>query len=116
MPIIDWCQDIFNVAGAIGYLSSLISKQPPQRAAFFGYFPDSHDILYLICCPSYMRNQVVAELVNDNIKSSSKADSLKKMIPGHDKAYVSLSGGIKAVEEDDMDDFYLMYVCNEQID
>ena len=29
------------------------------------------------------------------------------MIPGRGKAYVSLIGGIRAIEEDDMDEFYL---------
>ena len=119
MPILDWGKHIFNVAGAIGYLSSLIWKQP-QLAAFFAYFPaeerpDSQDILYLICCPSHLRDAVVAELERDNIKSPSKSDSNVKMIPGHDKAYVSLSHGIVAVYEHDMDNCYLMYVCNEHI-
>ena len=37
----------------------------------------------------------------------SESDSRIKMIPGHDKAYVSLTGGIRAVEEDDMENFHL---------
>ena len=120
MPIIDWRKHIFNVSEAIGYLSSLIWKQP-QLAVFFAYFPveerpDSQDILFLRCYPKYMREVVVAELERDNIKSLSSSDSTVKMIPGHHKAYVSLSGGIRAVDEDDMDNFYLMYVCNEHID
>ena len=119
MPILDWCKNIFNVAGAIAYLSSLIWKQP-QLAVFFAYFPaeerpDSQDILFLRCYPKNMREVVVAELVRDNIKSPSESDSIIKMIPGHHKAYVSLSGGIRAVDEDDMDNFYLMYVCNEHL-
>ncbi|KAJ7350164.1 hypothetical protein OS493_038113, partial [Desmophyllum pertusum] len=117
MPIIDWRKHIFNVSEAIGYLSSLIWKQP-QLAVFFAYFPaeerpDSQDILFIRCYPKYMREVVVAELERDNIKSPSSSDSTVKMIPGHHKAYVSLSGGIRAVDEDDMDNFYLMYVWFE---
>ncbi|KAJ7375910.1 hypothetical protein OS493_038125 [Desmophyllum pertusum] len=118
MPILDWGKNIFNVAGAIEYLSSLISRQP-QQAVFFGYFPaeeshDSEDILYLICCPSHLRDQIVADVERRKIKSTSESDSKVDMLPGHDKAYVSLSGGIRAVYEDEMDDFYLRFKCNDR--
>ena len=53
-----------------------------------------------------MRKEVLEELKQDN-KSPSKSDSMIKMIPGQDKAYVSLSGGIKAVDEDEMHKSYL---------
>ena len=79
---------------------------------FFAYFPpeerpDSQDILFLICCPSHLRRQVTKELQEKNINFPSDADSEKKMIPGHDKAYVSLSGGIRALDEDDMGNIHL---------
>ena len=79
---------------------------------FFGYFPaeeshDSDDILYLICCPSHLRDPIVADVERRNITSTSESDSIIKMIPGHDKAYVSLSGGIRAIHENCMDNFYL---------
>ena len=110
--LIDWCAESFSYKGVIGYLSSLIWNQP-QRAVFFAYFPheerpDSQDILYLICCPSQLKEKVRAEITNQaNAPTSSDSDSHIMMIPGRDKAYVSLIGGIRAIEEDDMDEFYL---------
>lgn len=85
---------------------------------FFAYFPpeerpDSQDILFLICCPSHLRRQVTKELQEKNINFPSDADSEKKMIPGHDKAFVSLSGGIRALDEDDMENVHLRWLlCN----
>ena len=104
--LLDWRLKDSSVAGVIGYLSSLIWC-PPLLAVFFAYFPpeerpDSKDILFLICCPSHLRRQVTKELQEKNINSQSEANSKKKMIPGHDKAYVSLSRGIRALEEDDV--------------
>lgn len=112
---LDWGTKVFrDSAGVIGYLSSLIWC-PPQLAVFFAYFPpeerpDSQDILYLICCPSHLRRQVTKELQEKNINFPSDADSEKKMIPGHDKAYVSLSGGIRALDEDDMENVHLRWL------
>ena len=115
MCFIDWCKNDFSVAGAIERLTRLIWNQP-QLAVLFAYFPpeeclDSQAILFLICCPAHMRDRIVDEIERGNIKSPSESDSIIKMIPGHDKAYVSLSGGIRAVDEDDMDKFHLRYVC-----
>ena len=110
--LIDWCAESFSYKGVIGYLSSLIWNQP-QRAVFFAYFPheerpDSRDILYLICCPSQLKEKVWAEITNQaNAPTPSDSSSRFNMIPGRDKAYVSLIGGIRAIEEDDMDEFYL---------
>ena len=102
----------FSYQGVIGYLSSLIWNQP-QRPVFFAYFPreeppNSRDILYLICCPSQLKEKVRAEITNQaNAPTSSDSDSHIMMIPGRDKAYVSLIGGFRAIEEDDMDESYL---------
>ena len=79
---------------------------------FFAYFPpeeqpDSQDILFLICCASHLRRQVTKELQEKNINFPSDVESKKKMISGHDKAYVSLSGGIRALDEDDMENVHL---------
>ena len=84
---------------------------------FFAYFPseerpDSQDILFLICCPSHLRPQVTEDLKEKNI---SEANSGKKMIPGHDKAYVSLSGGIRALDEDDMGNVHLRWLLHQCI-
>ena len=110
--LIDWCAESFSYKGVIGYLSSLIWNQP-QRAVFFAYFPheerpDSRDILYLICYPSQLKEKVRAEITNQaNAPTSSDSDSHIMMIPGRDKAYVSLIGGFRAIEEDVMNEFYL---------
>ena len=79
---------------------------------FFAYFPlerpDSQDILYLICCPSQLKEKVRAEITNQaNAPTPSDSSSRINMIPGRDRAYVSLIGGIRAIEEEDMDEFYL---------
>ena len=110
--LIDWCADSFSYQSVSGYLSRLIRIQH-QLAVFFAYFPledrpDSQDILYLICCPSQLKEKVRAEITNQaNAPTSSDSDSHIKMIPGRDKAYVSLIGGFRAIEEDDMDESYL---------
>ena len=101
----------FSVAGVTGYLSSLI-RCPPQLPVFIGYFPPgerpgSQDALHLICCPSHLRQKVAKELEEKNINFPSEADSQKGMIPGHDRAYVSLSGGIKALDKTVMENVYL---------
>ena len=79
---------------------------------FIGYFPPgerpgSQDALHLICCPSHLREKVLNDLDKKNINFPSDADSQKEMIPGHDKAYVSLSGGIKALDKNAMENVYL---------
>ena len=38
----------------------------------------------------------------------SEGNSRKTMIPGRDKAFVFVSGGISAVDVENMDDFHLM--------
>ena len=110
--LIDWSAKSPWYQGVIGYLSSLIGTQP-QLAVFFAYFPpedrpDSQDILYLICCPSQLREKVRDEITNQaNVPSPSDSSSRSPMIPGRDKAYVSLTGGIRAIDEDDMEEFHL---------
>ena len=42
-----------------------------------------------------------------NVHTPSDSSSHIKMIPGRDKAYVSLKKGIRAIEEVDMEEFYL---------
>ena len=114
--LLDWRISDFSVAEVIGYLSSLIWC-PPLLAAFFAYFlpeerSDSRDILFLICCPRHHIGQVREELRYDNIhvKFRSHVDSKKKMMPGHDKAYVSLSGGIRLLDEEDTENAYLRWL------
>jgi len=84
-------------------------------AVFFAYIPrgdrfGSQDTLHLICCPSHVREQLTKELQEKNINFSSVAESTKKMIPGHTKAYVSLSGGIRALDKDGMENVLLRWL------
>ena len=100
-----------SVASVTGYLSSRISR-PPQRPVFFAYFPPGHrpgsqDALHLICCPSHLEEQEADKLQKQNVNFSEGADSQKEMTPGQDKAYVSLSGGIKALDKNVMENVYL---------
>ena len=110
--LIDWSAKSPSYQGVIGYLSSLIWTQP-QLAVFFAYFPpddrpDSQDILYLICCPPQLREKVRDEITNQaNVPTPSDSSSRIEMIPGRDKAYVSLTGGIRAIDEDDMEELHL---------
>ena len=107
---LDWCKEDFSVSGIVSYLSSIIWKQP-RDANFFAYFRPSErlhsqDILYLICCPAHLRDAVKQEHEKEGIISCD-VSSKKKMIPGRDKAFVFVSGGISPVDTEEMDDFYL---------
>jgi len=109
---LDWGEKEFSVSGIVNYLSSIIWSQP-RLANFFAYFHPSErlhsqDVLHLICCPADLRKEVIQELERKDI-TASEASSRKKMIPGRDKAFVFVSGGISPVNTEDMDDFHLMF-------
>ena len=92
-------------------MSSLIWTQP-ILAVFFAYFEEqarahSQDVLHLICCPAHLREGIIQELDERNVVPS-EGNSRKKMIPRRDKAFVFVSGGISAVDVENMDDFHLM--------
>ena len=92
-------------------MSSLIWTQP-ILAVFFAYFEEhdrahSQDVLHLICCPAHLREGIIQELDKRNVVPI-EGNSRKKMIPGRDKAFVFVSGGISAVDVENMDDFHLM--------
>ena len=111
VPFLDWSKKDFSVSGIVGYLSSLIWNQA-ILATFFAYFLSSErihsqDILYLICCPAHLREQVIQELERKDA-TFRDVSSRKKMIPGHDKAFVFVSGGISPVNAEDMEDFHLL--------
>ena len=85
-----------------------------MAANFFAYFDpneriDSHDILFLICCPAHRRGDVKQELKKDGL-TASEATSRRDMIPGHDKAFVSVSGGVSPASPKDLEGFYLRLV------
>ena len=91
-------------------MSSLIWTQP-ILAVFFAYFEEhdraySQDVLHLICCPAHLREGIIQELDKRNVVPS-EGNSRKKMIPGRDKAFVFVSGGVSAVDVENMDGFHL---------
>ena len=91
-------------------MSSLIWTQP-ILAVLFAYFEEhdraySQDVLHLICCPAHFREGIIQELDERNVVAS-EGNSRKKMIPGRDKAFVFVSGGVSAVDVENMDGFHL---------
>lgn len=80
-------------------------------AVFFAYFEQhdrahSQDVIHFICCPAHQRDETVLELKERNVVLT-EGISRKEMIPGRDKAFVFVSGGITPVDVENMDDFYL---------
>ena len=91
-------------------MSSIIWTQP-ILAVFFAYLEEhdrahSQDVLHLICCPAYLREGIIQELDKRNVVPS-EGNSRRKMIPGRDNAFVFVSGGISAVDVENMDGFHL---------
>ena len=82
-------------------------RKPRRPASFFAYFrPDFPEILRLICCHTHLTHAVIQDLENKDVMyadGSSKQD----MIPGEDKAFVFVSGGICPFDDEDVDDVYL---------
>ena len=90
---------------------------PPRVADFFAYFDPkkrlgSHDILFLICCPAHQREKEKHDLEKDGLTPYyDVVTSNIKMIPGHDRAFVFVSGGINFASSEDMaGGFYLRLV------
>ena len=105
---VDWSKENSSVSKLriISFLNSLVWRQP-RPAVFVAYFqPCSSTILYLMCCPAQLKQQVIQNLEDKGIKPC-KGSSKKDMIPGHDKAFVFVSGGIRPFDENEMEDFYL---------
>ena len=96
------------------YLSS-ITWNLPLVAFFFAYFKpgqslNGHDILFLTCCPAHLREEVKQEHEREHV-SYHVVSSDGMMVPDHDKAFVSVWGGIKRPDNPgDMEDFYLRLV------
>ena len=83
-------------------------------ANFFAYFDPkerlgSRNILFLICCPAHRSKDVKQELEKAGL-TPSEATSRRNMIPGRDKAFVFLSGGVNFASSKDMGSFYLRLV------
>ena len=83
-------------------------------ANFFAYFKPterrkSRCILFLLCCPAHLGEKVKQDLENEGI-TANDTTSRRTMIPGHDKAYVFVSRGVRPACTEDMEDFYLRLV------
>lgn len=120
MCLLDWTIDRLSAVSSkiIGYLSGITWNQL-LVAYFFAYFKpgeslNCHDILFLICCPAHLREEVKQEHERKGIRDSV-GSSKGKMMPDHDKAFVSVSGGIRPACSEDMKDFYLRLVLHSNI-
>ena len=81
--------------------------KPPRRASFVAYFrPDIPDILRLICCHTHLTHAVIQNLENRDVIYAD-GSSNQDMIPGEDKAFVFVSGGICPFDDDDVNGVYL---------
>ena len=93
--------------GILSYLTRFTRTQP-RAACFVAYFrPDIPNILFLICCPAHLKQEVIQDLENRDVTRFADGSSMKDMIPGEDKAFVSLSGGIRPFDEEDVNSIYL---------
>ena len=114
MFFLDWTvgESVLDV-GILAYLSNIIWNQP-LLANFFAYFDPkqrlgSRNILFLVCCPAHRKGDVKQELAMDGL-TSCDATSTRAMIPGHDKAFVFVSGGVTPAFPERMRDIYLRLV------
>lgn len=78
--------------------------------AFLAYFdPEIVDVLRVICCPAHLTEQIRGNLEVRGIMPR-EGNSKRDMIPGKDKAFVVLSGGIRPFSEEEVENFYLRLV------
>ena len=88
----------------------------PRLAVFFAYFrPNLLNILRLICCPIHLKRRVVKNLEKQGIKPEC-GNSKEDMVPGREKAYVSVSGGICPYIRTDMEQIFLRFLENHSDD
>ena len=81
--------------------------QQPRPASFVAYFdPYFQDVLHLICCPAHRAQKVLHDLEQRDIRYAWGCSS-KDMIPGEDKAFVIVSGGIRPISEKEVNDLNL---------
>ena len=93
--------------GIFSYLTRFTRSQP-RAASFVAYFrPDIPNILFLICCSAHLKQEVIQDLENRDVTQFADGSSMKDMIPGEDKAFVSLSGGICPFDEEGVNSIYL---------
>ena len=83
-------------------MTRLISK-PRRPASFFAYFrPDFPKILRLICCHTHLTKAVKQDLEKRDV-TYVDGSSMRDMIPGDDKAFVFVSGGVCPFDDEDVD-------------
>ena len=102
--LLDWRQENSSVErlGINSFMTRLISK-PRRPASFFAYFrPDSPEILRLICCHTHLTKAVKQDLEKRDI-TYADGSSMQDMIPGVDKAFVFVSGGICPFDHENVD-------------
>ena len=92
--------------GILSYLTRFTRTQP-QAASFVAYFrPHIPNILFLICCPAHLREEVIQDLEKRDV-TFADGNSMEDMIPGEDKAFVFLSGGMRPFDEEDLERIFL---------
>ena len=83
------------------------TRTQPRAASFVAYFrPDISNILFLICCSAHLKQEVIQDLEKRKVTFAYDS-SMEDMIPGEDKAFVFLSGGIRPFDEEDENNIYL---------
>ena len=92
--------------GILSYLTRFTRTQP-QAASFVAYFrPDTPIILFLICCPAHLKQEVIKDLEKRDV-TFADGSSMEDMIPGEDKAFVFLSGGMRPFNKKDLKRIFL---------
>ena len=92
--------------GIISYFTRFTRTQP-RAASFVAYFrPDIPNILFLICCPTDLKQEVIHDLEKRDV-TFADGNSMEDMIPGEDKAFVFLAGGIRPFDEEDLKRIFL---------
>ena len=77
-----------------------------ELVGFVAYLGPLQDVLHLICCPVHLRRWVFDDLEARGI-TFADGISTKRMIPGEDKAFVIVSGGIRPISEKEINDINL---------
>ena len=77
-----------------------------ELVEFVAYLGPLQDVLHLICCPVHLRRWVFNDLEARGI-TFAHGISTKRMIPGEDKAFVIVSGGIRPISEKEINDINL---------
>ena len=99
----------------INFHNSLIHDQT-RLPVFLAYFrPDLLQILRLMCFPAHLKGKVVKKLEKRGIEPIY-SNSKKIMRPWHDKASVSVSGGIYPYIKRDMEQIYLRLLEHDSDD